>query len=324
MQNGKALDKNLVQIWRTENLIDYILSDLDKRIKKDNPTKLSVLFAGLSAYLPEPINLFLKGESGIGKTFNTMETLRYFPEEDVLSLGGLSPKSLIHEHGTLLNKYGEPLDLTEKPIKPKKKDYESEEEYKEALREYHEELKAYAEEIGKSYTLIDLSHRILVFLELPDFETFRMLFPILSHDTRRIEYKFVDKSNKGPLRTVKVVIEGWPATIFCTTDRRYMEELSTRSFTVTPEISKEKIEEANKLTNLKVCFPWQFSEETEETKLIKGLIESLKRQLSDSKTDIVIPFTNLHEFFPKEIIRDMRDFQHFTQFLKTITILNFY
>jgi len=151
-----------------------------------------------------------------------------------------------------------------------------------------------------------------------------MLYPILSHDTERIEYRFTDKQAKGPLRTVKVVIEGWPATIFLTTDRRYMEELSTRSFTVTPEISKEKIEEANKLTNLRVSFPWEFSEETEETRSIKALIESLKRQLADGKTDVVIPFSNLYELFPKAIVRDMRDFQHFIQFLKALTILHFY
>jgi len=315
---------NFVETWRSANLIDYVLSDLDRRVKRDRPTKLSVFFAGLSAYTREPINLFLKGESGVGKSYNVVETLKYFPREDVWFLGGLSPKALIHEHGVLLNKHGEPLDLSEKPIKPKKRDYESEEEYREALKEYREELKAYAEEIREAYTLINLRHKILVFLEAPEYETFRMLFPILSHDAERIEYRFTDKQAKGPLRTVKVVIEGWPATIFLTTDRRYMEELSTRSFTVTPEISKEKIEEANKLTNLRVSFPWEFSEETEETRSIKALVESLKRQLLDGKTDVVIPFSNLYELFPKAIVRDMRDFQHFCQFLKAITILHFY
>jgi DNA-binding PadR family transcriptional regulator len=318
------MDKNFVGSWRFENLIDYVLKDLERRVKRDRPTKLSVFFAGLSAYLSEPINLFLKGESGIGKSYNVVQTLKYFPQGDVWFLGGLSPKALIHDYGVLLNKYGEPIDLEDKPIKPKRKDYGSEEEYREALKEYREELKAYAEEICESYTLINLKHKILVFLEAPEFDTFRMLYPILSHDTERIEFRFTDKQAKGPLRTVKVVVEGWPATIFLTTDRRYMEELATRSFTVTPEASKEKIEEANKLTNLKVSFPWEYAEETEETKCIKALIESLKTQLSDAKTDVVIPFPNLHELFPKEIVRDMRDFQHFCQFLKAITVLHFY
>ncbi|MEM3000499.1 MAG: hypothetical protein QXX34_08260 [Candidatus Bathyarchaeia archaeon] len=319
-------DKSFVHVWRSENLIEFILSDLDRRVKRDRPTKLSVFFTGLSAYTREPINLFLKGESGVGKSYNVVQTLAYFPqgpEGDVWFLGGLSPKALIRQYGKLLNKHGEPLDLDDKPVKPKKKDYASEEEYQEALREYREELKAYIEEIRESYMLIELSRKILVFLEAPEYETFKMLLPILSHDVEEYEYKFVDKSERGPLRTRRVRIRGWPATIFCTVDRRYMEELATRSFTVTPEASKEKIQEANVLTNLKVAFPWLFNEETEETISIKALIESLKRQL-DGKTDVIIPFTNLHELFPSEIVRDMRDFQHFAQFLKALTVLNFY
>jgi len=310
-----------VKIWRTQNLIDYVLKDLDKRVKKDRVTKLSVFFTALSAYTREPINLFLKGESGVGKSYNVVETLRYFPREDIWFLGGLTPKALIHEHGVLLNKYGEPLDFTEKPIKPKKKHYKTEEEYKEALKEYYEELKSWNEEIRDSYTLIDLSHKILVFLESPEYKTFRMLFPILSHDTERIEYKFPEPKT---LRTVKVVIQGWPATIFLSTNLKYMEELATRSFTATPESSKEKIEQANLLTNLKVSVPWDYREETEETKTIRMLIQSIKNQLIEAETEVVIPFLNLYELFPKEIVRDMRDFQHFCQFLKALTVLHYY
>jgi len=318
-----------VEIWRTVDLISYVLNDLEKRVKKDKATKLSVFFTGLSAYLPQPINLFLKGESGVGKTYNVVETLKYFPQEDIWFLGGLSPKALIHDYGTLLNKHGEPLDLTEKPVKPKKSHYKDdfgdfkEAEYREALERYKEQLKAWSEEIRSSYTLIDLSHKILVFLESPEYDTFRMLFPILSHDTERIEYRFTDKTSKGQLRTSRVVIQGWPATIFLSTDRKYMEELATRSFTITPEASKEKIKEANVLTNLKACFPWQYNHETEETETIKKLVLNIRNQFSNN-VDVVVPFMNLHELFPKEIVRDMRDFQHFVQFLKTVTALHFY
>jgi hypothetical protein len=86
----------------------------------------------------------------------------------------------------------------------------------------------------------------------------------------------------------------------------------------------KKSSEANRLIAYKSAFPWEYAEETEEAKTIKGLIESLKRQLMDAKADVVIPFANLHELFPKEITRDMRDFQHFCQFLKAITVLHFY
>jgi len=315
--------KQQVETWRTENLLGYVLKDLEKRVKRDKPTKLSVLFTGLSAYLPEPINLFPKGESGIGKTYNTVETLKYFPKEDVWLLGGVSPKALIHDYGVLLDKFGEPIDFSNKPEKPKKKDYDSEEEYQETLKGYKEEIKSWSETLRESYTLIDLKHKILVFLEAPEFETFKMLYPILSHDTDRIEYRFTDKTARGQLRTSKVVIEGWPATIFLMIDKKYMEELATRSFTATPEASKEKIGEANVLTNLKASAPWRYNHETEETKCISKLVLTIKNQFAEAKMDVVIPFMNLHELFPKEIVRDMRDFQHFCQFLKTFPVLNF-
>ncbi len=43
-----------------------------------------------------------------------------------------------------------------------------------------------------------------------------------------------------------------------------------------------------------------------------------------TKVDVIIPFTDLHELFPKDIARDMRDFSHFTQFLKSWTVLHIF
>ena len=337
-QEAKKFEKKMVQAWRTKDLQDYILKDLEKRVKRDKPTKLSVFYTGLSAYLKEPMNLFLKGPSGSGKTYNSVETVRYFPKGDVMFLGGLSPKALIHDYGVLLNKDGEPIDLDAKPTKPHKptkKDIaeaeklgiETEQKFREAEKEYKEDVKEWREELQNSYRLIDLSHKILIFLEAPDFGTYRMLLPILSHDTYEITYKFTDKTAQGSLRTIKVVIRGWPATIFLTTDKSYMEELATRSFTVTPETSTDKIKEVNELTNAKDCYPWQYSDETEETLVIEQLVASIKKQLAlgtADEMDVVVPFTTVHDLFPWEIVRDMRDFAHFMQFLKTVTALHFY
>lgn len=330
-----VLGKEVIEVWRKQNLQDYVLKDLDKRVKRDRSTKLSVFYTGLSAYLKEPMNLFLKGPSGSGKTYNSVETVRYFPKDDVMFLGGLSPKALIHDYGVLLSKDGKEIDLDAKPVKPRKADFKKaaehgldpEEEFSNALSRYKEDIKEWREKLQNSYRLIDLSHKILIFLEAPDFNTYRMLLPILSHDTYEITYKFTDKTAQGSLRTIKVVIRGWPATIFLTTDRSYMEELATRSFTVTPETSTDKIKEVNELTNAKDCYPWQYSGKTEETNIIEQLVTSIRKQLApDTKDemDVVVPFTTVHDLFPWEIVRDMRDFAHFMQFLKTVTALHFY
>jgi DNA-binding MarR family transcriptional regulator len=313
-----------LRVWRHEDLIDYVLSDLDTRVKKDKPVKLSVLFTGLSSFLHDPMNLCLKGESGSGKTYNTTETLKYFPEDRIWFLGGMSRKSLVHSHGVLLNKNDEEIDLDYRPVKPHRKEFEDEEDFKRALQQYQEDLKDRREEMRDSYTLVDLTGKILVFLESPDFETFQMLRPILSHDKEMIQYQFVDKTGKGQLQTRKVVLKGWPAALFLTTDVKYVEEMATRSFTATPENSEGKILEANVLTNMKASLPWQYAEETHAFKVISQLVQRLQEQSSESKVDVVNPFLNLYEMFPHEISRDMRDFQHFTQFLKTVTLLHYF
>jgi hypothetical protein len=318
-----GLNEETYRLATNPQLVDFILSDLEKRIKRDNPVKLSVFFTGISGFLREPINLFQKGESGIGKSYNTVQSLKYFPSETTILLGGLSPKALIHDYGVLLTEDGKPADMIEAPEKPRKSDYADIEEYKDAKNLYKKKNKEYIEIMKKTYTLIDLSRKTLVFLETPEFDAFRMLYPILSHDTERIEYRFVDKLAKGQMRTMHVVIQGWPATVFLTVDRKYMEELATRSFTVAPENCKEKIEAANQLTNMKANYPW-LNEESEEMKKIRGVINAVKAWFEASEADIIVPFEGLYEFFPKEIVRDMRDFQHFIQFLKTITAMHLF
>jgi len=318
-----GLDEETYKLATNPQLVDFILADLDRRIKHDNPVKLSVFFTGISGFLKEPINLFQKGESGIGKSYNTVQSLKYFPTETTILLGGLSPKALIHDYGVLLTEDGLPAENIEQPEKPGKSDFANAEEYKDEMRLYKKRMKEYVEVMKKTYTLIELSGKTLVFLENPDFETFHMLYPILSHDTERIEYRFVDKLAKGQMRTMHVIIQGWPATVFLTVDRRYMEELATRSLTVTPENSKEKIEAANQLTNMKNCYPW-LSCESEELKKTKAIIEAIRTWFEASGADIIVPFEGLHQFFPSSIVRDMRDFQHFTQLLKAITALHLF
>jgi len=318
-----GLNEETYRFATDPQLLVRILSDLEQRIKHDRAVKLSVFFTGLSAFLHEPINLFQKGESGIGKSYNTVQTLKYFPAESLMLLGGLSPKALIHDCGILLTEDGKPADMLEPPEKPRKTDYASSEEYEEAKRLYKKQLKEYANEMKKTYTLIELAGKTLVFLEAPEYEAFRMLYPILSHDTERIEYRFVDKLAKGQLKTMRVVIQGWPATVFLTTDRKYMEELATRSFTVTPENSSAKIEAANQLTNLKASYPW-LDGESEEARKIRAVLNAVRMWFAVAKADVVVPFEGLQEFFPCSIVRDMRDFQHFIQFLKTVTALHLF
>ncbi|MFA5366050.1 MAG: bifunctional DNA primase/polymerase, partial [Candidatus Bathyarchaeia archaeon] len=58
-------------------LQDYLLADLEKTIKFDRPVKLVSWYTGVSAMGHNPLNTSVKGESGVGKTYNVVTTLSY-------------------------------------------------------------------------------------------------------------------------------------------------------------------------------------------------------------------------------------------------------
>jgi hypothetical protein len=264
-----------------------------------------VFLTALSAYTPEPINLFLRGESSIGKSYNVVQALKYFPKDDVWLLGGLSPTALIHQHGLLIDKNGDLILPSSKPDKDASQ----------------EEKEAWIQKMRDSRYLVELNGKILVFLEAPHFETFNMLRPILSHDAHQISYRFTDKSGKGQLQTQHVVIQGWPATIFCSTQEKYVQDVATRGFTITPEMTQKKYEAANILTGKKSAYPWMFQHDFDYM-LLEGYIHFLKNHLENIKA--VDPYAiKFAHAFPSRSPRSMRDFKHLTNLIKVSALFHF-
>jgi hypothetical protein len=286
-------------------IYDKFMKDLSKTVKRDETTKNITFLTGISTYTPEPINLFLRGESSIGKTYNVVQAMKYFPREDVWLLGGLSPTALIHQHGILVDENGEVILPGDKPGK------EASVEEKEA---WHARLK-------DSYYLVDLKGKILVFLEAPSYETFNMLRPILSHDAQEISYRFTDKSGKGQLQTQHVVIRGWPATIFCSTKEKYVQDLATRGFSHTPESTEMKYQEANVLTGRRAAFPWKFERDF-NFMLLEAYIRFLRNNLEH--VWIAVPYAEYFaQKFPSKFPRSMRDFKHVLNLMKIHALFHF-
>ena len=113
----------------------------------------------------------------------------------------------------------------------------------------------------------------------------------------------------------------WPAAIFCTVDKDFLEEFATRTFTDTPETSVEKIQAAQEVTDSKRSFPWEYEKDTYEKQLIKALIRNIRDTVKQHSLKAVKPFPNLRNSikFCNESIRDMRDYEHFNQMLPTYT-----
>jgi len=271
------------------------MTHIERTVKHDRTLANLVLKTGLSAYTREPLNLFLRGESSIGKTYVVVNSLANFPKEDVWFLGGLSPTALVHDRALLVDKNGEPIVQISKPEK-------------DATSDEIEAYEIYREKIKTGHYLVDLQGKLLVFLEAPNIETFNKLRPVLSHDVWEISYKFTDTSQKGPLRTTHVVLRGWPATVFCSTSEKFVQDLATRSFTFTPETTEAKYKDANMLTGSKAAFPWKFDRDFDGM-LLEGYLRYFKNHASD--LDVVIPYgAAFAKTFPAKFPRSMRDFKH--------------
>lgn len=303
-------------------LFKRFMDHLSKWVVHDVSTKTLVFFTALSAYTKNPINLFLRGESSIGKSYNVTQTLRYIPEEDLLMLGGLSPTAIVHDYGVLVDRNGNPIDFSESPSsrKPKKRKSESEEDFQRRLEEWEETHKKWRDKIQNARYVVDLRNKILVFLDAPALETYNKLRPILSHDKGEISYKFTDKLG-GQLRTMHVVVRGWPATIFLSTEEEYIEDLATRSFTITPETHETKIRDAVLLQGNQDAFPWQYEKEDAEWMLLRGYIGFLRNHIPD--LGVVNPFAReLAEAYPTIMPRSMRDFDHIRALIKTCALFH--
>jgi DNA primase len=93
----------------------------------------------------------------------------------------------------------------------------------------------------KDTFLIDLSRKIIIFMDQPHMQLLERLRPILSHDKKEIETKITDKTQKSGLRAKKVIIRGFPAVVFCSAGMRIDEQEATRFILLSPETTGEKI-----------------------------------------------------------------------------------
>ena len=163
-----------------------------------------ILYTAFSSYIgDDPLNLGILAPTSEGKTYAITESLQYFPDEDIMYVGQMSPKVLVRQKGILIDKKsGESLyDKVEKlrtrsrELKKKKRATKDQNE----IDGLDEEIEKIDEDIRKmhdnSKTLIDLRGKILVFLEPPQYELWELLKPILSHDKKEIENNLVDKVN---------------------------------------------------------------------------------------------------------------------------------
>jgi len=322
-----------------EDFCSYMIKVIGKKVKNDDELIELVVMAGLSAYSLNSMNLGIEAPPGEGKTYSAVESLEIFPKQDKIFLGDLSPKALVHERGKLINSNFEPVshrivELESKLIETKEK------KEKEKIKKEINKIK------WNSSYLVDLSGKILLFLESPNIETWKMLRPILSHDVWTTTYKMTEQV-AGKHVTKTVYIMGWPAVIYTKAEKEKDEiwdQIKSRFIIVSPNMSQEKYKAGIQVSSQRQLIPKspEVLKQTNDTyKNCKGYILALKEELKrllgpynkliKNGPDGVIkdislfwcPFLKqLEEIFPNENGQNMRDYNTFISIMQMSALLN--
>jgi hypothetical protein len=186
------------------------------------------------------------------------------------------------------------------------------------IGEYQKEKKGY---------LIDLSRKILIFLDQPHTQLLERLRPLLSHDKKEINLKITDKTQKFGLKTKNVLLRGYPSVIFCTAGLKIDEQEATRFLLLSPETNQEKIREAiqekiKKETDADNYQEWLNS--NPERKLLKERIQAIKQE-NIKEIKIGSPEKIEQRFFKKNKMlkpRHSRDIGRLISLIKSFALLN--
>jgi len=175
--------------------------------------------------------------------------------------------------------------------------------------------------------ILDLSRKILIFLDQPHMLLLQHLRPLLSHDKKEIRIKIADKSQKGGIRTKNIFLKGFPSVIFCTAGLKIDEQETTRFLLLSPETDKEKIWQAihQKIRKESDYDEYELLlEENPERKILKERIKAIKLEnIKDIKIDS--PEKLEENFLKKDKIlkpRHQRDIGRIISLVKAFALLN--
>ena len=280
--------------------LEEIKDILNRTIKHDERNKLVTFLTMLLTYTDEDqINLMLSAESSTGKSYIPLELAWYFPKDDVLEYGYVSPTAFFHEYGTML---------------PDPKD----------TRNIEDEKK-------RKIILIDLSKKILIFMDQPHDVLLQRLRPLLSHDRKVISHKITDRKKVAGLATKTVLIRGYCTVIFCTSKFSMQQQERTRLLILSPETTTEKIQDSILLKIDKESDRKAFHDSMEsdpERVWLRGRVNAIKT--ADIK-NIIIPEDLRNEIAERflaahknPIPRHQRDISRLMAMVKACALLNLY
>jgi hypothetical protein len=238
----------------TIELADPIHAYLKQFIKKDDELLEQLLITCFSSHTNDPNNLFIKGPSSSGKTHAAVTVTGIFP--NVYTYSGQTDKAFVYDVGKRIDPETgddvEPLMDQLRADIASLKEGRTRDNREEVDREVASKREQLREIDEKAMYLVDFRHKILVFLEPPNFSFWKAFQPLLSHDKKETIYQSVEKRGQGKLRAMKVLLRGWPACIMASAKNEekwsIWPEIHSRFVMASPNVTSEKMKEANLLT----------------------------------------------------------------------------
>jgi hypothetical protein len=176
--------------------------------------------------------------------------------------------------------------------------------------------------------IVSLSRKILLFYEQPNPALQERLRPLLSHDKKEIVYAFTNKKG-GRNQTDNIILEGFPATIFCSAGLRLDEQEATRAILISPEATEAKIRQAIHLRAKRSGNESKFAEWLEkqpERTTLKDRIAAIRSAHVDevliSDRDILAIEKRFLDMIHVLKPRNQRDVDHLLQLIKVTALLN--
>lgn len=175
--------------------------------------------------------------------------------------------------------------------------------------------------------IVDLSRKILIFLDQPHNLLLQHLRPFLSHDKREIRLKITDKAQKFGLRTKNIYLIGFPAVVFCTAGLNIDEQEATRFLLLSPETTYEKLREAIREKIKKEADKTSYVKTMEsdpQRTLLKQRIAAIREEhiTAINLSDPVLVEKLFFERTKKVKPRHQRDIGRLISFVKVFALLN--
>ena len=289
----QKLEAELRELQR-EATIEEVNDILQTTIKKDDVTKAITFLTYLLTYTDDnQVNICFKSESARGKSYIALEAADYFPSEDVMTIGYASPTAFFHRQG---------MPIFKDDVETGKKRFQ--------------------------YYLVNLSRKILIFLDQPNNALLERIRPLLSHDRKEYESHITDRSEKYGLRTKKVLILGYPTVVFCTAKMKTNEQEATRMLILSPEATQEKLEESTRLVGLREAHREAYENLLEDDPNRKWLKERVATIKTASIKNVDIPdeqevWDRFRELHPTLQPRHQRDYRRLLALIKAHALLNY-